>query len=146
MAFEINKLPYDLGALAPRISEETLQYHYGKHTAAYFNNLSGLVAGTPFENSPLEEIIAKADGAIFNNAAQAWNHTFYFAQFSSSPKTAPEGALAEAINTSFGSFEQFKADFLTTAGKLFGSGWVWLSKDGAGKLVITSEGNAGFCF
>lgn len=143
MAFEIKKLPYDLGALAPRISEETLQYHYGKHTAAYFNNLNGLIAGTPFENSPLEEIIAKADGAIFNNAAQAWNHTFYFSQFSPSPKTAPEGALAEAINASFGSFEQFKADFLVAAGKLFGSGWVWLSKDSTGKLVITSESNAG---
>jgi Fe-Mn family superoxide dismutase len=143
MAFELPKLPYKLDALVPYISEETLDYHYGKHHQAYVNNLNGLVPGTEFENADLETIIRKADGGIFNNAAQVWNHTFYFNSFAKNGRKAPDGQVAEAINESFGSFDSFKEQFTKAAGTLFGSGWAWLIKQDDGKLQIVQEPNAG---
>ncbi|MGA1978487.1 MAG: superoxide dismutase [Bacteroidales bacterium] len=143
MAFELPKLPYKLNALVPHISEETLEYHYGKHHLAYVNNLNGLVAGTEFEKADLETIIRKADGAIFNNGAQIWNHTFYFESFSKDGKRSPDGKMAEAINSSFGSFIAFKEQFTKAASTLFGSGWAWLAMKDDGSLIILQESNAG---
>jgi Fe-Mn family superoxide dismutase len=143
MAFELPKLPYKLNALVPHISEETLEFHYGKHHLAYVNNLNGLIPGTQFEKASLETIIKNADGAIFNNGAQIWNHTFYFESFSKNGKRIPDGKLAEAINKSFGSFEAFKEQFTKAAATLFGSGWAWLAKDDDGSLRILQEPNAG---
>ena len=143
MAFELPKLPYKLNALVPHISEETLEFHYGKHQLAYVNNLNGLIPGTQFEKASLETIIKNADGAIFNNGAQIWNHTFYFESFSKNGKRIPDGKLAEAINKSFGSFEAFKEQFTKAAATLFGSGWAWLAKDDDGSLRILQEPNAG---
>ena len=143
MAFELPKLPYKLDALVPFISEETLDFHYGKHHQTYVNNLNGLVPGTEFENSDLESIIRKAEGAIFNNAAQVWNHTFYFESFSNDGRKVPAGLLADAINSSFGSFESFKELFTKSAATLFGSGWAWLANKDDGTLQILQESNAG---
>ncbi|HNW57187.1 MAG TPA: superoxide dismutase [Bacteroidales bacterium] len=143
MAFELPKLPYKLNALVPYISEETLDYHYGKHHQTYVNNLNGLVPGTEFDKSDLETIIRKAEGGIYNNAAQVWNHTFYFESFSPSGAKIPAGILADAINNSFGSFDSFKELFTKAASTLFGSGWAWLVKNEDGTLQIIQESNAG---
>jgi superoxide dismutase, Fe-Mn family len=143
MAFELPKLPYKLNALVPYISEETLDYHYGKHHQAYINNLNGLIPGTPFEVADLETIIKKAEGGIFNNAAQVWNHTFYFESFSHDPRKVPTGVLQDAIKGSFGSLDAFKDQFNKAAATLFGAGWVWLVKNGDGTLQIIQESNAG---
>jgi Fe-Mn family superoxide dismutase len=143
MAFELPKLPYKLDALVPFVSEETLEYHYGKHHQAYVNNLNGLVPGTEFENADLETIIKKAEGGIFNNGAQVWNHTFYFEAFSKNGRKEPVGDLAEAIKKSFNSLDSFKEQFNKAAGTLFGSGWAWLAKAQDGSLQILQESNAG---
>lgn len=143
MAFELPKLPYDLDALAPNISKETLEYHYGKHHASYVTNLNKLVDGTPHADDTLEGIIKSASGGIFNNAAQIWNHTFYWNCLSPNGGGAPTGVLAEAINKSFGSFDDFKAKFTPAAVTTFGSGWAWLAKNSDGGLEIISASNAG---
>lgn len=143
MKFELPKLPYELSALNPTISDKTLEFHYGKHHQAYVNNLNNLVPGTKFENADLETIVLESDGAIFNNAAQVWNHTFYFNQFSPNPAAAPTGELAKAIDATFGSFEKFKEEFTKASVGLFGSGWSWLVKNEAGALEIVQEANAG---
>lgn len=141
--FELMALPYAAEALEPVISRETIGFHHGKHVAAYVNNLNGLLSGSGFEEATLEEIVCKATGGIQNNAGQILNHELYFAQFVAKPaKTEPTGALAEAIVRDFGSFEAFKEDFQKKGATLFGSGWVWLSADKDGKLVITQEPNA----
>ena len=141
--FELLVLPYAAEALEPVISRETIGFHHGKHLAAYVNNLNGLLSGSGFEEATLEEIVCKATGGILNNAGQILNHELYFAQFTAKPaKTAPTGALAEAIVRDFGSFESFKEEFQKKGATLFGSGWVWLSADKDGKLVITQEPNA----
>lgn len=141
--FTLPTLPYAADALAPVISKNTIDYHYGKHLQAYINNLNNLIAGTEFEDADLETIVKKSDGAIFNNAAQAWNHTLYFNSFSPNAKQQPEGALLKAIEKEWGSFDQFKKEFTAAGNAIFGSGWVWLAKTPEGKLVITKEGNAG---
>ncbi len=143
MAFELPSLPYAKNALEPHISEKTIEFHYGKHHQAYVNNLNNLIPGTAFENASLEEIIEKADGGIFNNGAQVWNHTFYWNCLSPSGGGNPEGALLEAINKGFGSFEAFKEAFSKAAATLFGSGWAWLVKNKDGDLEIIQESNAG---
>ena len=143
MKFELPKLPYELNALEPHIKQQTLEFHYGKHHQAYVNNLNNLVVGTEFENSLLEDIIKNADGGIFNNAAQIWNHTFYFESFSPNPQSAPKGKLESAIIRDFGSFEQFKEAFTKASATLFGSGWAWLVADSDNKLSIVQEANAG---
>lgn len=141
-------LPYAPNALEPIISQETIEYHYGKHLQTYVDNLNKLVAGTEFEAMPLEEIVAKSQGAIFNNAGQILNHNLYFLQFkpvthNSSPVTPNQLPIFKAIARDFGSFEAFQAEFEQKGTTLFGSGWVWLSADKDGKLVITQEPNAG---
>jgi Fe-Mn family superoxide dismutase len=143
MAIELPKLPYKLDALAPFISTETLEFHFGKHHQTYVTNLNGLIPGTEFENSDLETMIRKAEGPVFNNAAQIWNHTFYFESFSKDGKKSPDGPLADTINSSFGSFEAFKELFTKSAVTLFGSGWAWLAKKDDGTLQILQESNAG---
>lgn len=143
MSFELPKLAYRHDSLVPFISEETIEFHYGKHHQAYVNNLNGLVSGTEFENSDLETIIMKAEGAVFNNAAQIWNHTFYFESFSKDGRKLPTGPLAEEINRSFGSFDTFRELFTRAAATLFGSGWAWLAKNNDGTLQILQESNAG---
>jgi len=143
MIIELPKLPYEMNALEPVISKQTLEFHYGKHHQAYVNNLNKLIPGTPFENASLDEMIMKASGGIFNNAAQIWNHTFYWNSFKPHGGGQPDGKLAEAINVAFGSFDQFKEKFSTAAATLFGSGWAWLVKTPEGKLEIIQEGNAG---
>ncbi len=137
------RLPYAEDALAPYISKETVEYHYGKHLKTYVDNLNKLVPGTQFENASLEEIIRKADGPVFNNGAQMWNHAFYFDSFSPKPQSEPSGKLAEAIEAAFGSFDAFKAEFEKKATGLFGSGWTWLVKNPDGSLEIVNESNAG---
>ena len=141
--FELMALPYANDALEPVISKQTLEFHHGKHLAAYVNNLNALLPGSGFEEASLEDIVCKATGGILNNAGQILNHELYFGQFSS-PKAdnAPTGKLAEAIVRDFGSFEAFKDVFQKSGATLFGSGWVWLSADKDGKLVITQEVNA----
>ena len=143
MTFALPELPYAPNALAPVISEETIAFHYGKHHQAYVNNLNGLIPGTEFENADLDTIVKKSDGAIFNNAAQIWNHNFYFLSLTPVKGTAPSAALAKAIDAAFGSFDNFKAEFGKAAVTLFGSGWAWLVKDADGKLSIVKESNAG---
>jgi Fe-Mn family superoxide dismutase len=143
MNFELPKLPYALDALSPHIGAETLEFHYGKHHNAYVNNLNSLVKGTRFENASLELIIKEAEGGIYNNGAQVWNHTFYFFGFSSEGRREPLGELAGAINKSFGSFTQFKEKFSNAAATLFGAGWAWLVKKDNGSLDIIQESNAG---
>jgi len=141
--FELMVLPYAMGALEPVISKQTLEFHHGKHLAGYVNNLNGLLPGSGFETASLEEIVCKASGGMLNNAGQILNHNLYFRQFTGEPtKSAPTGQLAEAIVRDFGSFEAFKEVFQKGGATLFGSGWVWLSADKDGKLVITQETNA----
>lgn len=142
MAYELPALPYELDALEPFISKETLEYHYGKHHATYVNKLNKLVPGTKFENSGLEEIIKRAEGGIFNNGAQVWNHTFYWNCMSPEGSREPSGALLNAIKNDFGSFEDFKDKFSKAAATLFGAGWAWLVKTPQGKLEILQESNA----
>lgn len=136
-------LPYDEAALEPAISAKTVHFHYGVHEKAYIDNLNKLIEGTHFADEELEDIIRQADGAVLNNAAQAWNHIFYFFSFSPDGGGEPDGELRKAIDRDFGSFEKFKEDFVEAGVKLFGSGWVWLSKDEDGRLLITQEPNAG---
>ena len=141
MAFELPPLPYAQDALAPHISAETLEYHYGKHHQAYVTNLNKLVEGTEFENAPLEDVILKSDGGLFNNSAQVWNHTFYWNSMSPNGGGAPTGAAADAINGAFGSYDDFKAKFAEAATTQFGSGWAWLVDNGSG-LEIMKTSNA----
>jgi Fe-Mn family superoxide dismutase len=143
MAFELPKLSYDLDKLAPSISRQTLEFHYGKHHQTYVNNLNNLLPGTKFENATLETIIREADGGIFNNAAQIWNHTFYFQSFSPSGGGEPSGILADSIKKEFGAFSDLKEKFSKAAVTIFGSGWAWLAKASDGKLEIIQEPNAG---
>ena len=143
MTHELPKLPYALDALTPQISEETMLYHYGKHHKAYVDNLNRLIEGTPWQNASLEEIVRGADGAIFNNAAQAWNHTFFFLSLSPDPKSVPTGPLAEAIHRDFGSFDALKEALAKAAAGQFGSGWAWLVKGKKGELSVVAESNAG---
>jgi superoxide dismutase, Fe-Mn family len=143
MAFELPPLPYDKNRLVPHISEETLDYHYGKHHQTYVTNLNNLVPGTEFESLPLEGIILKSSGGIFNNAAQVWNHTFYWNSLSPDGGGEPTDALADAINAEFGSFAKFKEEFAKCAVTTFGSGWAWLVKNPEGKLALVSTSNAG---
>lgn len=142
MSFTLPPLPYEMDALEPHISKETLQYHYGKHHQTYVDNLNKLVANTPFEKKSLEAIIQEAEGPLFNNAAQVWNHTFYWHCLSPMGGGEPSGKLAEHIQRDFGSFEQFKDQFSQTAATTFGSGWAWLVQDQQGKLSIVSTSNA----
>ncbi len=141
--FELMVLPYTVEALEPIISRETISFHHGKHLAAYVNNLNALLPDSGFEDASLEDIVCKATGAILNNAGQILNHELYFSQFAApKPDNKPSGALSEAITRNFGSFEAFKEAFQKKGATLFGSGWVWLSADKDGKLVITQESNA----
>ena len=143
MTYEMPKLPYSNKELEPVISEQTVNFHYGKHLQTYVTNLNNLVPGTEFEGKSLEDIVASApDGPIFNNAGQVLNHTLYFLQFAGKPKKhEPSGKLAEAINKEWGTFENFKKEFSNAAITLFGSGWAWLAIDKNGKLHITKEAN-----
>lgn len=143
MEHKLPELPYSMDALEPIISKETLEYHYGKHHQAYVNNLNKLISGTEFEDMSLEDIIVKSSDGIFNNAAQVFNHTFYWNCMSPDGGGEPEGKLLEAINDSFGSFSEFKEKFAETATGTFGSGWAWLVKDENDKLEIVSKSNAG---
>jgi superoxide dismutase, Fe-Mn family len=142
MSFTLPPLPYEKNALEPHISQETLEYHYGKHHQAYVTNLNNLVKGTEFEKMSLEEIIKKSSGGIFNNAAQVWNHTFYWHCLSPKGGHKPTGKLAEMIEKAFGSFEAFKEKFTQTAIATFGSGWAWLVQNQDGTLAIVSTSNA----
>lgn len=143
MTFELPKLPYALNALEPYISKETLEYHYGKHHQAYVNKLNTLIPNTEFEGKSLEEIIQKSSGGIFNNAAQVWNHTFYWHCMAPNANTEPTGKLADAITKTFGSFDAFKEKFTQISVNQFGSGWGWLAKTSSGELEIYSTMNAG---
>ncbi len=143
MAIELPALPYARDALAPTISEETIEYHYGKHHQAYVTNLNNMIDGTDHAEASLEEIIRNSDGGVFNNAAQVWNHTFYWNSLSPNGGGEPSGALADAITATFGSFEAFKEKFTASAVGNFGSGWTWLVKNGAGELEIVNTSNAG---
>jgi len=143
MAFELPQLPYSKDALAPHISVETIEYHYGKHHNAYVTNLNKLTEGTPQANSSLEEIIKSSEGGIFNNAAQVWNHTFYWNCLSPNGGGKPSGDLAAAIDKQFGSFDKFKEEFTAKCATLFGSGWCFLVKSTDGSLVIEQYANAG---
>jgi Fe-Mn family superoxide dismutase len=142
--FKLPELPYAMDALAPSISKETLEYHYGKHHQAYVNNLNNLIKDDAALNTlSLEEIIMKSSGGIFNNAAQIWNHTFYWHCMTPTSTGTPTGKLANAINAKFGSFDEFKKLFSQSAATLFGSGWTWLVKNVDGSLEIVNTGNAG---
>jgi len=143
MEHKLPELPYAMNALEPHISAETLEYHYGKHHRAYVTNLNNLIKGTEFENASLEDIIRKSSGGLFNNAAQVWNHTFYWNCLSPSGGENPTGALADAINKAFGSIGEFKKQFSQTAITVFGSGWGWLVKNQDGSLALTGSSNAG---
>ena len=136
------ELPYAPEALAPKMSRETLDYHYGKHLQTYVDNLNRLIPGTPYAEMPLDEIVRRADGAVFNNAAQAWNHTFFFRSLTPTQSAMPE-ALAAKLAAAFGSVEAFKEQFTKAAVGLFGSGWVWLAADRSGNLSIVAKPNAG---
>ena len=143
MTHELPPLPYAIDALAPHISAETLEFHHGKHHKTYVDNLNKLIPGTEFENLSLEDIVRKSSGGIFNNAAQIWNHTFYWNCLAPKAGGKPTGALAAAIDTAFGSFDTFKEKFSQTAITTFGSGWGWLVKNAAGGLELVSTSNAG---
>lgn len=143
MKHELPALPYEKNALEPFISAETIDYHYGKHHQTYVTNLNNLIAGTEFENLSLEDIVRKSSGGIFNNAAQVWNHTFYWNGMKPSGGGKPTGALAEAIDKAFGSFDAFKEEFSKCAVTTFGSGWAWLVKNADGSLALVSTSNAG---
>ena len=144
MTYTLPELPYAKDALAPHISAETLEFHHGKHHQTYVTNLNNLVPGTEYAGLSLEEIIKKAPaGGIFNNAAQIWNHTFYWHSLAPNGGGAPTGALASAIDSTFGSFDKFKEEFTKCAVTTFGSGWAWLVKNADGSLAIVSTSNAG---
>ncbi len=142
MIYELPELPYAEDALEPAISRRTVEFHYGKHEKTYIDNLNRLIKGTEYEDAELEDIITNASGALFNNASQAWNHIFYFFTFSPEGRREPQGELRKAIDRDFGSFEKFKEAFVDAGVGLFGSGWVWLSHDETGKLLITQGSNA----
>ena len=142
MAIELPPLPYPRDALAPHISAETIDFHYGKHHQTYVTNLNNLIKGTEFENLPLDEIVKKASGGMFNNAAQVWNHTFYWNCLSPRGGGEPSGKVADAIKKTFGSFQQFKDQFSQTAITTFGSGWAWLVQRPDGALGLVSTSNA----
>ena len=143
MNFTLPELPYALDALNPHISRQTLEFHHGKHHLNYVITLNTLIPGTRFEDATLETMIREADGAIFNNAAQVWNHTFYFEAFSPKPQGEPTGVLLDAIVRDFGSFDVFKEQFTKASLTQFGSGWAWLVVNAEGKLQIVQESNAG---
>lgn len=143
MIHELPKLPYEMNALEPFISQRTIEFHYGKHHQAYVTNLNKLIVGTEFENASLEDIVRKASGGIFNNGAQVWNHTFYWNCMKPNGGGEPAGKLADAILKHFGSFAEFKEKFSNAGATLFGSGWAWLVKKEDGNLEITQESNAG---
>ena len=143
MTYTQPELPYDADALAPVISQETVDFHYGKHEKAYIDNLNRLIKDTEFEDMDLEDVIRTAKGPLFNNASQAWNHIFYFFSFTPQGSDEPKGELRKAIDRDFGSLDAFKKAFEDAGAGLFGSGWVWLSRDQDGKLLITQESNAG---
>ncbi len=142
MKHELPELPYAATALEPHVSAETLQYHHGKHHAKYVSTLNELLPGSGLENDPLEEVVRKSSGKLFNQAAQAWNHDFYWKCLSPDGGGEPKGPLAEAIEKKYGGFDQFKEQFATAAATLFGSGWVWLVKDPDGGLDVRQTGNA----
>ena len=142
MQHTLPELPYAMDALAPHISKETLEYHYGKHHATYVTNLNNLVKGTEFESSNLEDIVKKSTGGVFNNAAQIWNHTFYWNCLSPNGGGSPTGQLAEAINAKFGSYDAFKEAFTKSAVGNFGSSWTWLVKKADGSVEIVNTSNA----
>ena len=141
MKFELITLPYAADALEPAISAETIAFHYGKHLAGYVSTLNSLIEGTEYANLPLEEIVKKSEGPIFNNAGQLLNHNLYFTQFAPNAGGQPTGKLLAAIGKKWGSFEAFQAEFLTACTTLFGSGWAWLAADAEGNLEITKEAN-----
>lgn len=143
MEHKLPDLPFAIDALEPHYSKETLMFHHGKHHNSYVSNLNAAIVGTAFENSTLEEIIRNADGGIFNNAAQIWNHTFFWNGMKPQGGGAPSGALADAINAKWGSFDDFKKAFAASAGSNFGSGWTWLVKNADGSLAIVNTSNAG---
>lgn len=143
MAIELPELPYAIDALAPHISQETLEFHHGKHHKTYVDKLNGMIPGTEFEGKSLEDIIKASSGPVFNNAAQIWNHTFYWNCLSPNGGGEPSGAVADAINAAFGSFAEFKAAFNDRAVNNFGSSWTWLVKNADGKLEIVNTSNAG---
>jgi Fe-Mn family superoxide dismutase len=143
MKFTLPELPYAHNALEPIISEETINFHYGKHHQTYVTNLNGLIEGTEFAEADLTSIVKKSDGPIFNNAAQIWNHDFYFLSLTPNKGSKPSDTLLKAITSAFGSFEDFKSEFGKAAITVFGSGWAWLVKDADGKLSIAKESNAG---
>ncbi len=143
MKFEQPKLPYSPDALAPVISQETIEYHYGKHEKTYIDNLNRLIEGTSYADESLEEIVKTSDGALFNNASQALNHLLYFFQFNPDGKKEPEGDLRRKIDETYGSFDEFKKQFEAAGAAVFGSGWVWLSEDESGQLFLTATSNAG---
>lgn len=142
MEHTLPKLPYAHDALAPHISKETIEFHYGKHHQTYVTNLNNLIKGTEFENATLEDIVKKSSGGIFNNAAQIWNHTFYWNSLSPNGGGEPTGALKDAIIKKWGSFDEFKKAFTQTCVGTFGSGWGWLVKTPAGELELVSTSNA----
>ena len=142
MEHKLPQLPYALDALQPVFSKETMEYHYGKHHQTYITNLNKLIVGTEFEHLLLEEIVKKSTGGIFNNAAQTWNHTFYWLGFTPKGQGKPDGDLLNAINRDFGSFADFQAAFDACAANTFGSGWAWLVKTADGKLALRSTANA----
>ncbi|MCO5251803.1 MAG: superoxide dismutase [Candidatus Kapabacteria bacterium] len=143
MAFVLKDLPYAKDALAPHISEETMEFHHGKHLLAYVNNTNNLIAGTEFENMPLEDIIRKSQGGLFNNSAQIWNHEFFWDCMSPNGGGTPSGKVLTALEGSFGSFDSFKEQFSKAAATLFGAGWAWLVKESDGKLALATYSNAG---
>ncbi|MCA9395795.1 MAG: superoxide dismutase [Fe] [Candidatus Omnitrophica bacterium] len=143
MSFSLPKLPYEMDALNPHISKETLEYHYGKHHQAYVDKLNAAVEGKSEASKSLEEIVISSEGGLFNNAAQVWNHTFYWNCLSPNGGGAPQGTIKEAIDQSFGSFEEFKKTFTDKSVTLFGSGWAWLVKNKDGKLEIVQTKDAG---
>jgi Fe-Mn family superoxide dismutase len=143
MQHQLPPLPFARDALEPHISRETLDFHYGKHHAAYVKKLNELIAGTDFEDAPLEDIVRFASGGIFNNGAQAWNHDFYWKCLAARGGGKPAGDLAQAIKSAFGSFEGFHATFTQAADNLFGSGWVWLAQTSSGGLAVLSAADAG---
>lgn len=140
--FTLPEFPFAQDALEPHISKTTIEFHYGKHHQTYVDNLNKLIIGTEFENSTLEEIVLKSSGGIFNNAAQVWNHTFYWNCLTPKSNLKPEGKLLDAIEKEFGSYEEFKGKFTNSAVTLFGSGWAWLVKNKEGKLEIVQTSNA----
>lgn len=137
------ELAYEFNALEPNISSKTVEFHYTKHHQGYVNKLNSLIENTQYKDKNLEEIIKTSEGAIFNNAAQIWNHSFYWENFAKNPQNMPKGKLAEAINSKWGNFDKFKEDFNNFSLGLFGSGWSWLVIDKSGDLKIIGTSNAG---